>query len=238
MYPEAFAEKNPEEGPKSGFMPALKAGFSNLKGDVAALAGRTGIMGLPEAEKYIAEQEAYQKKTFAPTKEGFFEAPLANIKELAGGSIPYMVAPLVAGGALAAGAALAPEAALATGIGALTAEGGVGLSALGAGLSTAAAGATSAGQFTGSGLRRQMAPGEGMANKSLGETNLANAALASIPEAALDTLSMRMIPGLGKMFERAGVDISKQAARDLAKEGIKKTAADYLLKYQILFKYF
>jgi hypothetical protein len=40
---------------------------------------------------------------------------------------------------------------------------------------------------------------------------------------------MRMIPGLGKMFERAGVNISAKAANDLAKEGIKKTAADYLL---------
>jgi len=206
MYPESFAEKTLEEGPKSGFMPALKAGFSNLKGDVAALAGRTGIMGLPEAEKYIAEQEAYQKKTFAPTKEGFFEAPLANIKELAGGSLPYMAAPLVAG------AAALPVA-------------GVAGTVLGLG----AAGLTSAAQFTGSGLSRQMKPGEGMANKSLGETNLADAALASIPQAVLDTVSLRMIPGLGKMFERAGVGISKQAAQDLAKEGIKKTAADYAL---------
>lgn len=214
MYPESFAAKNPEEGPKSGFMPALKAGFAGLKGDVAALAGRTGIMGLPEAEKYIAEQEAYQKKTFAPTKEGFFEAPLANIKELAGGSIPYMVAPLAAGAALGS----APVA------------GALGLGAAGAtALGLGAAGAASAGQFTASNLVRQMEPVQGGPKTALGETNLINAALAAIPQAALDTVSMKMIPGLGKMFESAGINLTAKAANDLAKEGIKKTAADYLL---------
>jgi hypothetical protein len=229
-YPEAFGgEKTLEEGPKSGFMPALKAGFSNLKGDVAALAGRTGLMALPEAEKYIAEQEAYQKKTFAPTTAGWTEDPLTKIKELAGGSLPYMAAPLVAGGALAAGTALAPEAMVAAGLAeALPVAAGAaaryGLSSLGSAAATGLAGATSAGQFTGSNLSRQMQEG-----KKLGETDLGAAALASIPQAALDTVSMKMIPGLGKMFERVGVDLSEKAAKDLAKEGIKKTAADYLL---------
>lgn len=201
MYPEAFGgEKTPEDQPKSGFMPALKAGASSLAGSGAALAGRLGIMGLPEAEKYIAEQEAYQKKTFAPTTKSFIEAPLTNIAELAGGSIPYMVAPLVAG------AAALPVA-------------GVAGTVLGLG----AAGLTSAAQFTGSNLSRQMDTG-----KKLGETDLGAAALAAIPQAALDTVSMRMIPGLGQIFERAGLNISAKAAQDLAKEGIKKTAADYL----------
>ena len=201
LYPNAFgAPKPPEDQPKSGFMPSLKAGFSNLKGDVAALAGRAGIMGLPEAEKYIAEQEAYQKKTYAPTKEGWTEAPLTKLGELAGGSIPYMAAPVVAGGAAALAA---PELAIA----------GLG-----------AAGLASAGQFTGSNLSRQMQEG-----KKLGETDLGAAALASVPQAALDTLSLKMIPGLGKMFERAGVNLSAKEARDLAKEGVKKTAADYLI---------
>jgi hypothetical protein len=197
------AEPLPEAPPQSGFMPALKAGFSNLKGDAAALAGRAGIMGLPEAEKYIAEQEAYQKKTFAPTTKGWTEAPFTKIGELAGGSAPYMVAPVVAG----LGAAALPVTGLA-----------------GTALGLGAAGLTSAAQFTGSNLSRQVDTG-----KKLGETDLTNAALASIPMAALDTVSMRMIPGLGKMFERAGLDISAKAANDLAKEGIKKTAADYLM---------
>lgn len=195
MYPESFATKTPEEQPKSGFMPALKAGVSSLKEDVAGLAGRAGLMDLPAAEKYIAEQKAYQKKTFAPTQEGFLEAPLTKIGELAGGSLPYMVAP-------AAAAFLAPE----------------GLAAAGA------AGLASAGQFTGSNITRQMETG-----KKLGETDIGAAALAAIPQAALDTVSLGMIPGMGKMFGKLGFNLSEKAAQDLAKEGLKKTVADYAL---------
>lgn len=195
MYPDSFAVKTPEESPKSGFMPALKAGVSSLKEDVAGLAGRAGLMDLPAAEKYIAEQKAYQKKTFAPTQEGFLEAPLTKIGELAGGSLPYMVAP-------AAAAFLAPE----------------GLAAAGA------AGLASAGQFTGSNITRQMETG-----KKLGETDVVNAALAALPQAALDTVSLGMIPGMGKMFGKLGFNISEKAAQDLAKEGLKKTVADYAL---------
>ena len=211
LYPQSFGltQKAPEEQPKSGFMPSIKGAISDIKGAGAALAGRTGIMELPAAEKYIAEQEAYKKKTFKPTQEGFFEAPLANIAELAGGSLPYIAAPLAAGAALGS----APVAG-ALGLGAM------GSTALGLG----AAGAASAGQFAGSNLIRQTETG-----KKLGETDLTNAVLAAIPMAALDTISLRMIPGMGKLFEGAGLSISKEAARDLAKEGLKKTAADYVL---------
>jgi hypothetical protein len=214
LYPKAFgAAETPEEGPKSGFMPSLKGAISDVKGAGAALAGRTGIMGLPEAEKYIAEQEAYKKKVYAPTTEGWTEAPLTKIGELAGGSLPWMAAPLAAG---AAALALPEALAAAPILGGLTTAG----TALGLG----AAGAASAGQFTASNLVRQTEEG-----KKLGDTDLTAAALASIPQAALDTVSMRMIPGLGKIFEKAGVNLSAKAANDLAKEGIKKTAADYLL---------
>lgn len=209
MYPDAFASKTPEEQPKSGFMPSIKGAISDIKGAGAALAGRTGIMELPAAEKYIAEQEAYKKKTYAPTTKSFTEDPLANIAELAGGSLPYIAAPLVAGAALGS----APVAG-ALGLGAM------GSTALGLG----AAGAASAGQFAGSNLIRQTETG-----KKLGETDLTNAVLAAIPMAALDTISLHMIPGMGKLFEGAGLNISKEAARDLAKEGLKKTAADYVL---------
>ena len=209
MYPESFASKTPEEGPKSGFMPSLRGAVSDIKGAGAALAGRTGLMGLPEAEQYIAEQEAYKKKTVVPTQAGWTEDPLAKISELAGGSLPYIAAPLVAGAALGS----APVA------------GALGLGAMGsAALGLGAAGAASAGQFAGSNLIRQTEEG-----KKLGETDLTNAVLAAIPMAALDTVSLRMIPGMGKLFEGAGLSISKEAAQDLAKEGLKKTAADYAL---------
>ena len=139
MYPESFATSTPEEGPKSGFMPSLKGAVADIKGAGAALAGRTGIMDLPAAEKYIAEQEAYKKKTVVPTQAGWTEDPLAKISELAGGSIPYIAAPLIAGGAAAA-LPLTGLAATAAGVG--------------------AAGLASAGQFTGSNLSRQMQEGK------------------------------------------------------------------------------
>jgi len=200
---EPPAPTPPGPQPQEGFIPSLKASTSRLKSDIAGLAGRTGLMGLPEAEKYIAEQKAYQERTQRPTEKSWSEDPLAKIKELAGGSLPYMVAPIVAGLA-------APEA--------------LGIGALGLGASTVGAGLASATQFAGSGLSRQMDEG-----KKLGETNLAAAALASIPQAALDVFGLKMVPGIGRMFEKAGIDISEKAARDIAKEGLAKTITDYTL---------
>lgn len=103
-YPEAFAPKPAAgAGPKSGGIAALKAGASSLKSDIATLLGRTGAIDQETAEKYIAEQQKYQARTFKPT-ETFGEAPLTKFSELLGGSLPYMAAPVVAG----AGAVFAP----------------------------------------------------------------------------------------------------------------------------------
>lgn len=205
LYPDAFASKQPEQ-PKpeaeGGFFPALKAGYSALKSDVAGLAGRSGLMDLAEAEKYIAGEKKYQAETFKPTTESFAEAPLTNIKELLGGSLPYMAAPLVAGGA----AALAAPASAVAGVG--------------------AAGLASLAQFTGSNLSRQVEDG----GKTLGETDITNAALAAIPQTALDIISLRMIPGLGKILEGAGVKLAKEEVKNFAEEALKKTATDYALK--------
>jgi hypothetical protein len=213
MYPEAFGmvpEKAMGAGPESGFVPAVKAGFSGLKSDIAALAGRSGIMDLAAAEKYRAEQEQYQKETFKPT-ETWSEAPFTKFKELAGGSLPYMAAPLAAGALpiLAAPAAAAGTAATIGGIAATT---------LGMGL----AGATSAAQFTGSGLSRQVKEGT-----KLGETELGSAVAAAIPSAALDMVSFKMMPGIRQLFAAAGKEVSEQGARKIAEQGIKETLKDY-----------
>jgi len=204
-YPEAFTQQQPEQ-PKpeaeGGFFPALKAAYSGVKSEGVGLLGRSGLMDLAEAEKYIAGEKKYQADTFKPTTKSFAEDPLTNIKELLGGSLPYMVAPVVAGGAAALAA---PEIALA----------GLG----GAGLASLA-------QFTGSNLARQVDDG----GKTLGETDLVDAALAAIPQAALDTISLRMIPGLGKVLESAGIKLGEQEIKNFAGEAIKKTAADYALK--------
>jgi len=200
-YPEAFGGVSTTKAPESGFTPALKAGFENLKGDVAALAGRAGLMDLSAAEKYKAEKEAEAQKIFKPTEEGWTEAPLTKLKELAGGSLPYMAAPLAAGAAAAA----APVTGLA-----------------GAALTAGATGLTSAAQFTGSNLSRQMDEG-----KTLAETDLGAAALAAIPQAALDVVSLKMIPGVRNILAAGGRKVSEETAQAAAQQGIKNIAADY-----------
>ena len=193
-YPELFKVSGAAE-PKGGFMPALKAGISGLKSDVAALAGKTGIMDEAAAEKYIAAQKEYQQKTFKPTEEGWTEAPGTKIKELLGGSLPYMAAPIAAGAVAPAGAA-----------------------ALGA------TGLASLAQFTGSNLSRQMDEG-----KTLKQAELGSAALAAIPQAALDVVSFKMLPGVRGIFGEAGVKMTNAQAKAFTEQGLKKIAADYAL---------
>jgi hypothetical protein len=181
--------------PESGFVPAFKSGVAGLKGDVAAVLGRTGLMDVDAAEKYRAEQEAYQQRTFKPTEEGWTEAPFAKVKELLGGSLPYMAAPL------AAGAAAIP---------------------LGAVAGMGAAGLASAAQFTGSNLSRQVEEGQTLAG-----TDLQSAALAAVPQAALDVVGFKMIPGIRRLFGAAGAELTPKAAAEIAKQGVAKVAADY-----------
>jgi hypothetical protein len=195
MYPEAFKQPEPQAKPESGFLPAAKAGIASLKGDVAALAGKTGLMDEAAAEKYIQEQEEYKKRTFAPTQEGWLQAPVTKTAELLGGSLPYMAAPVAAG-------FFAPE----------------GLAALGA------TGLASAAQFTGSNLSRQMDEG-----KKLGETSLGAAAAASVPQAALDILSLKMLPGIRGIFSAAGKEFSEKALLEATKQSTAQIAKDYAL---------
>lgn len=183
----------PKEEGESGFLPALKASYGSLKGDIATLAGRTGIINPDEAEAYTRRQEEENKKLYKPTEKSWLEAPGTKFGELLGGSIPYMVAPAVAG-------ALAPE----------------GLAAL------AATGTISGAQFTGSNLSRQMQEG-----KSLKETNLGAAALAAVPQAALDVFSLHMIPGIKNIFGGLGAELTDAEAKRIATQGLTKTLGDY-----------
>jgi hypothetical protein len=193
----------PEVKPDTGFTGAAKSSYEMLKGEAALLAGKTGIMGLEEAEKYYLGQQDKARKAFKPTEEGWTEAPLTKFKELLGGSVPYMAAPIAAGAAAAA----LPV----TGI-------------AGTALALGAAGAASATQFTGSNLSRQMDTG-----KSLAQTDLLNAGATAIPQAALDTLSFKLMPGIGRIFNQAGVKISDDVAQEVAKKGIAATAGEYAL---------
>ena len=190
LAPTPPTPEEPKEKPDTGFTGALKAGAAGAKGSAALLAGKLGLMDADAAEAYNREQEAYAKKAFAPTQESWGQAPFTHLKELAGGSLPYMVAP-------AAAALLAPEA-------------------------TVGAGLASLAQFTGTNLGRQVEEG-----KSLKEASLGAAALAAVPQAALDVVSMRMIPGVRGLFGKAGIELTDKMAEDVAKKGLFNTLGSY-----------
>jgi archaellum component FlaC len=86
------------------------------------------------------------------------------------------------------------------------------------------AGLTSAAQFTGSNLSRQM--GEG---KKLGETELGSAAAASVPQAALDILSLKMLPGIRGIFSTVGKEVPEKVLLEATKQSTAKIAQDYAL---------
>ena len=86
------------------------------------------------------------------------------------------------------------------------------------------AGLTSAAQFTGSNLSRQM--GEG---KKLGETELGSAAAASVPQAALDILSLRLLPGIRSIFATVGKEVPEKVLLEATKQSAAKIAQDYTL---------
>ena len=91
-----------------------------------------------------------------------------------------------------------------------------------AGAGTAAAGLASLAQFTGTNLQRQIEEG-----KKLQETELGSAAAAAVPQAALDMLSFKMMPGIRQIFAAAGKDVSEKAAVEIAKQGTAQIAKDY-----------
>lgn len=188
---------------KPGFMPALEAGYERLKGEAALTAGKVGLMDVAEAEKYQKAQEEKARGIFKPTEEGWTEAPVAKFKELLGGSLPYMAAPLAAAGAAAALPVTGPAAVAAAGAG---------------------AGLASLGQFTGSNLARQMETG-----KTLEETDLGAAAAAAVPQAALDVVSFRSIPLIRNLFKSVGKELTEAEAKAIAEQGFKRTAADYAM---------
>ena len=195
----------PEIKPDTGFTGALKSSAEQIQADWERLKGKVGVKSTEEAEAEAKKHEEKAAKVFKPTEEGWLEAPWTKLKETAGGSLPYMVAPVAAGAAVGA----APVA-----------------GALGLGATTAAmlgAGAASATQFTGAGLSRQVEAG-----KSLEDTSLLKAAAASIPQAALDVVGLKYIPGIQKIFRSVGQEITEKAAKEMLEQGTLRTAGQYI----------
>lgn len=206
-YPEAFGF--PQAAPNedtTGFGAAASAGASRMYGEGALTLGKMGVLDTKRAEDIHKEQQKKAEARFTPTKEGWLDAPWQNFKETAGGSLPYMAAPLAVGAGAALGAPL------------------LGIGAAGAGaLATGLGGAASVAQFTGSNLAAGMEEGK----KGLEDTSGLAAFGTAIPQAALDMLSLRMVPGLGKLFGSVGQQLTRAEAREMANQTLKQAALDY-----------
>ena len=197
--------KEPEVKPDTGFTGALKSSAEQIQADYERLKGKLGVKSTEEAEAEAKKHEEKAQKVFKPTEEGWLEAPWTKLKETAGGSLPYMALP-VAAGAVAGAAPVAGALGIGTG--------------LAAGLG---AGAASTAQFTGSNLSRQVQEG-----KSLQDASLTQAAMAAIPQAALDVVGLKYGPGIQKIFKSVGAQITEKQAEEWMKQGTLRTAGQYI----------
>jgi hypothetical protein len=195
----------------TGFTGAAKSTLEKIQADAYKTAGKLGILPVKEAEAESAKHETRAKEIFQPTEKGWTEAPGEKFRELLGQSVPYMAAPVIAGGAVA----LAPEALAGAAI-----PLGLGLRI---GAPAIAAGLASTGQFVGSNLGRQMETDK----KGLEDTSLLRATAAAVPQAILDTTSLGMTPFIRRMFASAGIQIAEKEAVDIAKRGLLSTIKDY-----------
>jgi len=193
-------------GDTSGFGAAFGAGLKDLQGQFALTRGKMGLLDDEEAKSIYAKKKAESEAGFTPTKGGWTDDFWNKFKETAGGSAAYMIGPLAAGAVATGAAAAAPALAGAAGIAGLAGGFGIGV-----------------GQFTGSNLGRQME--EGTKYEDLG---LGKAALSAIPQAALDTLSMKLLPGIGRLLGSVGKEVTEETAKAMAQQSLKAIAADYL----------
>jgi hypothetical protein len=182
--------------PDTGFSGASKSSYERMKGEGALVLGKLGLMDTQNAEEYFNKQKAKSEKMFKPTEKGWDEAPFEKFRELLGSSVPYMVAPLAAAGAVAA----APEAIAGLGIGAIGAPAIAGFTA-------------NLGQFTGTNLARQVEEG-----KSLNDASLGSAAAAAVPQSILDIATSHMLPGVKNIFSKAGIKLADDEAAAIAKQ--------------------
>jgi len=194
-YPESFGITPPT--PETGFTAGLKSGFESLKGDIGAIGAGLGIEGGAEYAKAQREKAAQIAQTPELTED-----PWGYVTTLLGQSAAYMAAPI-------AGAAL---------VGSAPVSGALGLSALGAGM--LGAGAVSATQFTGSNLSRQLEEGTAPEDLQLGA-----AVAAAVPQAALDTVALKFIPGVNKLVGKFGRELTKEESLNAARKLAQASAA-------------
>jgi hypothetical protein len=205
VTPSALTPSPPAQT-QDAFSGSFGRGLYNIAADVNLLKGKlTG--DTEEAQKRANELRQWGSGVYKDTEKSFTEAPGTKIAELMGGSLPYMVAPIVAGAAV-------PAAEVGTVLG------------LGVTAADLAAGLVSAAQFTGSNLARQTEDEK----KTLAEASLLKAGAAAIPQAALDIIGFEFIPGVRRIFRDAGQEITKEAAEQIVKKNILAKAGSLALE--------
>jgi hypothetical protein len=193
----------PGEKAKGAFSGTFGQGMYNLAADAVISYGRT--LGNPEEAEQIANRlREYAANTYTSANKSFREDPLTKIQELLGNSAPYMIGPVMA--------ALGSTALGATG--------------LVAGVAPTVVSAT---QFLGSNLQRQIEAN----NIDLADTNLLTAGATTIPQALLDNIGFRYIPGIKNIFGAAGKKISDETAKQIFNQSLLTSVGKKVLSSSV-----
>jgi hypothetical protein len=193
----------PGEKAKGAFSGTFGQGIYNLAADAVISYGRT--LGNPEEAEQIANRlREYAANTYTSANKSFREDPLTKIQELLGNSAPYMIGPVMA--------ALGSTALGATG--------------LVAGVAPTVVSAT---QFLGSNLQRQIDAN----NIDLADTNLLTAGATTIPQALLDNIGFRYIPGIKNIFGAAGKKISDETAKQIFNQSLLTSVGKKVLSSSV-----
>jgi hypothetical protein len=193
----------PGEKAKGAFSGTFGQGMYNLAADAVISYGRT--IGNPEEAEQIANRlREYAANTYTSANKSFREDPLTKIQELLGNSAPYMIGPVMA--------ALGSTALGATG--------------LVAGVAPTVVSAT---QFLGSNLQRQIEAN----NIDLADTNLLTAGATTIPQALLDNIGFRYIPGIKNIFGAAGKKISDETAKQIFNQSLLTSVGKKVLSSSV-----
>lgn len=193
----------PGEKAKGAFSGTFGQGIYNLAADAVISYGRT--LGNPEEAEQIANRlREYAANTYTSANKSFREDPLTKIQELLGNSAPYMIGPVM---------------------------GAIGSTALGATGLVAGVAPTvvSATQFLGSNLQRQIDAN----NIDLADTNLLTAGATTIPQALLDNIGFRYIPGIKNIFGAAGKKISDETAKQIFNQSLLTSVGKKVLSSSV-----
>ena len=203
---------------REGFGAAAAASLARMEGERALVKGKSGLISDDEAMRIYNAQKAEAERLFSPTDDTF---SFRNLAELAGGSLPYMAAPIAAG---VAGSV-------------------VGTPAVGIGASFAA----SAAQFSGSNLARQIDEGKSLQEASGGQAIAAALPMAALDTFALGKIpGVRQILGRAgievsedaaaaiarKGVANAAIDYTQATGKALTYEGVTEAGQQFFERLQ------